>query len=75
MDLISPETFGFREYLDKNELRDNIEHNICRYCKHYAGGAYSSACATCKISLVFREIALMTSYEADLTKDDTEDVK
>lgn len=51
------------EYIDKNELQNNIENDICKYCAHYNKGNYSSPCRVCKVSLVYRDIALATVYE------------
>lgn len=60
MDMMSPETFGFRECIDKEELNNNINKFICSYCKHYCNG---SDCRVCKVSLVCQQIALSTIYQ------------
>lgn len=50
------------EYLDKNELEQNIEQNICKWCANYKSGAFCSKCAICKVSQVFSTIALSTPH-------------
>ena len=50
------------EYLDKRELKDKIEHNICRWCNNYKGGDFCSDCAICKVSQVYSTMALATPH-------------
>ena len=50
------------EYIDKQELKDHIEQNICRWCSNYRSGKYCSDCAICKVSLVYHTIALSTPH-------------
>lgn len=51
-----------REYIDKEELLEKIDKNICSYCNHFKNGNHSFACSICKVSLVCSEIALSTCY-------------
>lgn len=50
------------EYIDKQELKDHIESNICKWCANYHRGNFCSDCAICKVSQVFSTIALSTPY-------------
>lgn len=50
------------EYLDKQELKNKIEHNICRWCNNYKDGNFCGDCAICKVSQVFSTIALATPH-------------
>lgn len=50
------------EYFNKDEFKNMIENNICRWCQKYKNGEWSSACSLCKVSQVFQWVALATPY-------------
>lgn len=56
-------TLRLREYIDKAELVERIEHVACGGCRyHNAENDNTRMCSTCKVSLVHAAIAMGTPY-------------
>ena len=50
------------EYLNKQEVSDNIEKMVCKHCSFYNHGEWSRRCAICEVSVCFQCITLTTTH-------------
>jgi hypothetical protein len=47
------------EKFTKKEFTDRVEMSVCKWCRNYNHGEFSTPCRLCNISVVYQTIDLM----------------